>query len=321
MNSIDISTMRSFLTKSIASNRQRNVITMNKVYGMLAEIDLRNTLIQLGYGGRISQGGWIVRNVGSGKFGHHTIVLFPMTIALGSSYPPGRTFEIPPNGLHTICSTMHQIGVHSYYCVPEIQANNNFQAITWYAKQLGVPEDHPYTPLLTTIANFSLRSGNYNFLRYSTNISTVLDSSIPEEFTKEHLRVTFQTRFMQEMVDIDGVFWGQQFTYPIEIKEKTSANDSKLGDYFGIDVGPFVKLAFYAAKRGNLRSLFIVKEIDTTTSRNLVQWWFITFDTLAQYASWQPIGGGTNMQGGGSTVVKIPKSEFKELNAANLALL
>jgi len=126
---------------------------------------------------------------------------------------------------------------------------------------------------------------------------------------------------MTEISDIDGVIWGEQYTYPIEIKEKTAATDKKLGDYFGLDVGPFVKLAFYAAKKGNLHSLFFVREINNTDDRELVDWWFITFDTLAQYASWNAQGGGTNMQGGGSTVVKIPKAEFTKLTPASLATL
>ena len=107
----------------------------------------------------------------------------------------------------------------------------------------------------------------------------------------------------------------------VEIKEKTPGNDNKVGDFFGIDVGPFVKLAFYAAKKGNLHSLFFVREIDDTINRNLVNWWFITFDTLAQYASWVPIAGGRSMQGGASSVVKIPKAEFTLLTANNLANL
>jgi hypothetical protein len=152
-------------------------------------------------------------------------------------------------------------------------------------------------------------------------MSRVPSEKVPEEFTKEHLRVVFQTHFFSEMSDIDGIFWGQQYTYPIEIKEKTVAKNPRVGDYFGLDVGPFVKLAFYAAKRGNLHSLFVVREIDNTDDRNLVNWWFITFDTMAQYASWVPMGGGRNMRGGASSVVRIPKAEFKALTAENLALL
>lgn len=315
MARLNLNTMRNYLSRSISS------INQNKVNGMLAEIDLRNTLSDLGFGGRISQGGWIMRNVGEGVFGHETIVVFPQTIVPDTDYLIGREFEQPDLALHTICSTMHQIGVRSYYCVPSIEIDNNSESITWNTKQLGIPENLPYTPLIPTIQNFSNRERRYNFLRYNTNSDHIPAASIPEEFTKEHLRVAFQNQFMCEMSDIDGIFWGQQYTYPIEIKEKTAANDSKLGDYFGLDVGPFVKLAFYAAKKGNLHSLFFVREINNTIDRELVNWWFITFDKLAQYASWVPMGGGINMQGGGSTVVKIPKSEFSQVSLENLNLL
>jgi len=42
-------------------------------------------------------------------------------------------------------------------------------------------------------------------------------------------------------------------------------------------LGGAFKLVFYAAKRGNLHSIFIVREIDSAESRNLVGWWMITF--------------------------------------------
>ena len=286
---------------------------------MLAEIDLRKTLHGMGYGGRISQGGWIFRNVGPGVFGHHTVVVFPETIFPGRNYQVGRVLNQPPVALHTICSTMHQIGVLSYHCIPSIGIVNDTSSILWQATQLGIPNPGPYTPLLSSIHQLSPRPRKYNFLRYNTNATIIPHGSVPEEFTKEHLRVTLQDAFMTEISDIDGILWGQQYTYPIEIKEKTPANDKKLGDYFGLDVGPFVKLAYYAAKKGSLHSLFFVREINNTVDRELVDWWFITFDTLAQFASWTPQGGGTNMQGGGSTVVKIPKAEFTKLtvNALN----
>lgn len=316
MARLNVNAMRSYLSSSISS------INQNKINGMLAEIDLRNTLIELGFGGRISQGGWIMRNVGAGVFGHNTSVIFPQTIQPEVEYPIGRQLEEPPIALHTICSTMHQIGVNSYYCVPSITIDNDASSISWQTKQLGIPNVMPYTPLIPTIHHFGSRERRYNFLRYHTNSNQVPVASLPEEFTKEHLRVNFQNAYMCEMSDIDGILWGQQYTYPIEIKEKTAGNDgNKVGEFFGIDVGPFVKLAFYAAKKGNLHSLFFVKEINNTEDRELVNWWFITFDKLAQFASWVPMGGGTNMQGGASTVVKIPKAEFTALSESSLAEL
>jgi len=79
-----------------------------------------------------------------------------------------------------------------------------------------------------------------------------------------------------------------------------------------------VKLAYYAAKRGNLHSLFVVREIDNEQDRNLVAWRYITFDQLAQYASWVFRGGGRSMTGGISATVRIPAEQFEILNSEAL---
>lgn len=312
MGKISLTCMREYLSRSISS------LNRNKLYGLLAEIDFRNHLTELGFGDRISPGGWIVRNVGEGVFAHNTAVLFPYIIKPNVDYTQETLNIEPERGLHTICATMHHIGIKSYYCIPVIEENNNFESIRWNLTELGIPSESPYSNFEDFFGNFSRRERRYNFLRYRTDTSEIPENSISEEFTKEHLRVSFNTLYMCEISDIDGIFWGEQYTYPIEIKEKTPAADRKLGEYFGLDLGPFVKLAYYAAKKGDLRSIFIVKEIDNTEERNLVRWLYITFGKLAQFASWIPQGGGRNMQGGGSTVVKIPKAEFLELNRENL---
>ncbi len=315
MSHLSLLSMQQYLHRSIAS------INQNKLNGMIAEIDLRKTLTDYGFANRISPGGWIVRNVGPNVFGHHTSVFFPETIQAGMEYPENRKFEEPPRGLHTICATMHQIGIHSYYCVPTVARDDDYTSVKWHSTQLGIPSQDAFHAFPDNLKNYGERTRNYNFLRYKSDSSQIPEIAVPDEFSKEHIRVNFQDRFMCEMSDIDAIFWGQQFTYPIEIKEKTAAEDSKVGDYFGLDVGPFVKLAFYAAKRGNLHSLFIVREINNTTDRKLENWWFIPFEKLARFASWVPVSGGTNMRGGGSSVIKVPKSEFIPMTKANLDLL
>lgn len=174
---------------------------------------------------------------------------------------------------------------------------------------------------LDALAGFEPRGRRYNFLRYQSDVSDLDAPALGDEFAKEHVRVTFQTRYLAETADVDGIFWGRRHTYPVEIKEKTAASDRQVGEYFGLDIGPFVKLAFYAAMRGNLHSLFIVREIDNENDRNLVNWWYITFERLAQFASWVSVGGGRSMGGGLSTTVRIPKSKFQILDAAALARL
>jgi hypothetical protein len=315
MASLSLAEMKGYLSRSITG------LNENKLNGLLAEVHLREYFAELGFGGRVSRGGWIARTKGPGIFGSATIALFPEIVTIGEEYPVNRILPAPDLGLHTICATFHQSGVASYYCAATVGADNDAMNLQWQAVQLGLPVQQEYGPLVQSLATtgFQRRGRTYNFLRYNTELTGLHDEAVPEEFTKEHLRVSFNTSYMAEISDIDGLFWGNQHTYPMEIKEKTPAQSPDMGPYFGLDVGPFVKLAYYAAKRGNLHSLYVVREIDNTTNRNLVAWRYITFDHLAQFASWGSRAGGTNMLGGASAVVRIPQCEFSTLDATTIA--
>ena len=259
---------------------------------------------------------------GIGKFFSETVALFPEVCTDVSELTQGRALTEPSRGLHTLCSTFYQIGIRSFFCSLQIGDAADPATWRWQALRLGTPTEEQWQPLEQALAPYlGQRTRNYNWLQYHTDTSRIADAFVTEEFLKEHLRVSALTPYTAEISDVDGILWGNEKTYPLEIKEKTAASDSKLGDYFGIDVGPFVKLAYYAAKRGNLHSLFVVREIEDTTTRALKKWWFIPFDRLAQYASWNQQGGGTNMRGGASTVVRIPKDRFTELNRVELERL
>lgn len=316
MGQLSIDAMRNYLARSIAS------LNLNKLRGLLAEVDLRRYLVELGFGDRISRGGWIARREGSGEFGHRTAVFFPETLQAGIDYPVSRPLPAPDLGLHTICATFHQTGIAAYFCAATVAQNGDPLTVQWQAVQLGLPVQQQFQSFPECVAGlFRQRPRPYNFLRYYGDVSAIPEDAVADEFSKENLRINFQTRFLAEVADVDGIFWGQQFTYPLEVKEKTVAADNRLGPYFGLDVGPFVKLAFYAAKHGNLHSLFVVREIANVDTRELVQWWFITFDQLAQYASWIQRSGGTSMTGGASSVVRIPRSEFQTLDPDHLNTL
>jgi hypothetical protein len=314
MASISLEEMKSYLSKTLSS------INRNKVNGLLAEIDFRKYVSDLGFSSRVSCGGWIVRSDARGEydFAQNTAVIFPENIQPDQEYLIGRTLPEPQRGLHTICATFHQIGIKSYYCAGMIDNADTGKKIIWKATELGLPEVQPYLDFPQSIPGFNKRKKRYNFERFHTDTSIIPEYAVPEEFSKEAIRVSFNSHYFAEPSDVDGLFWGKEKTYPVEIKEKTRARDAKIGDYFGLDIGPFVKLAFYAAKKGNLHSMFVVREIDDEQTRNLVAWRFITFDQLAQYASWVFQAGGKSMTGGRSATVKIPANRFKELNAATL---
>ena len=316
MNALSENAMRAYLSRSISS------LNRNKLNGLLAEVDFRAYLAGLGFGDRVSRGGWIARRIGAGEFAHKTAVFFPETIQPGVQYPQSRPLPQADVGLHTICSTFHQTGISAFFCAATIMETDAADAVAWRAIQLGLPTAQEYRPFPQLVDQlFTNRTRRFNFLRYRTDASLIPNAAIAEEFSKENLRTAFQTIFMSEVSDVDGILWGQRHTYPLEIKEKTAASDKRLGSFFGLDVGPFVKLAYYAARRGNLHSLFIVREIDSVETRNLVNWWFIKFDALAQFASWVSRAGGPGMGGGASSVVCIPKAEFQLLTRENLEQL
>ena len=92
---------------------------------------------------------------------------------------------------------------------------------------------------------------------------------------------------MSEISDFDGIFRGNQFTYCLELKEMAMSTHQRVGECFEIEVGSFVKLAFYAG-RGGCRAIFVVREIDNEPDNNLLNWWYITFEKMSQFASWNP---------------------------------
>jgi len=307
--------MRAYLGNAYSS------INRNKIRGTLAEIDFRDYIVNLGFGPRISAGGWILRSTGEGEFGHNTVVAFPETIKIGVDYSQNRALPMPTVGLHTICATFHQIGIRSYFCSPREIVEGDATSVKWSAKQLGVPHETEYLDLHEAIVIHRARVKRYNFLSHHTDTSSIPMNAVEEQFSIQNLLVSLQNQYIMEVSDIDGILWGQENTYPIEIKEKTAGIDARIGQYFGLDIGPFVKLAFYAAKRGNLHSIYVVREIDNEEDRGLIAWRYITFSRIAQFASWIFQGGGQAMGGGMSGVVKIPKSEFSVLDQTALGKL
>lgn len=319
MAAIDVQEMLRYLSLSVTSSATTRV-NRNKITGMLAEVAFREHITGCGFADQVSPGGWIVRSKGPGIFGHETVVFFPEVVLPDCDYPPGRE-PTPTQALHTICATFHQLGIRSYFCAATISTPNLARSLTWQCTQLGVPATKGYQPFPQSIQGFTPRTRNYNWLRYDTDTSTIPQTAVAEEFSKEHVRVSFFDAFQAEVSDVDGVFWGQNRTYPVEIKEKTPGSSKDLGEYFGLDVGPFVKLAYFAAKRGMMHSLFVVHEIVDESTRAHRDWWYITFDRLAEFASWNQRGGGQSMGGGRSAVVRIPKSEFSRLDHAALGSL
>ena len=82
------------------------------------------------------------------------------------------------------------------------------------------------------------------------------------------------------MSDIDAIFWGEQYTYPIEIKEKTAAEDKQIGDYFEIEIEQVVSNAEIFSRRGNQESIFFIREVEENKIKIKSKWWFTTLNKI-----------------------------------------
>jgi hypothetical protein len=304
--------MRKYVKKSLSNDNKRN--------GILAEAEFRMFLTHLGMATKASPGGWIMRSARDASLPKRSFVAFPNDIEPDRDYTATSDLAPPPHGMQAVASVFHQHGIEAFAAGATIAKKNDAASIQWYVKQLGLPHIGPWEAFPGVLDQFVPRTRKYNFLRYSVRTKAIPDKLIPDVFAKEHLRIAVQNNFFVELSDVDAVFFGKHRVYPVEIKEKTRGADPS-GEFFGLDVGPFVKLAFYTAHRNDMDSVFVVREIEDTRSRRLKAWWIITFDEIARVAGWTPISGGKSMGGGRSSVIKIPFAAFRPLNAKVLASL
>jgi hypothetical protein len=295
----------------------------NKVRGIKAELDFQQYIDGLAPIRRYSPGGWILRPNRVPDFGlAPPVALFPTLLQVGASESSiAAENDAIRNSVPAVAAKLQDAGIHAYLCSP---ADKNGTA--WQATSYGGLVPGGTVPIVRAMkeAGFNVRTKPYNFLKYEADVSGLRDSSdlaLARLMSAESLRVAVHSGFFAEVNDIDTVIWGKDRVYPAEIKEKTRATDAVIGDWFGLDVGPFAKLAFYAANYQRFSSLFIVREIDSTAERNLVDWRVSDFGTIARRASWVGQGGGKGMSGGRSAVVKVPAGAFRRFDAAFLTTL
>lgn len=311
------SAMLAFLAKSYSSLNQ------NKLNGIRAELDFIRFVTSGGFADRASPGGWILRPTHVERFGLAApIALFPVPVVTRDSTSAAVSTAAVRTAVHAVAVRLQDANIETYLCEPAAASSD---PLKWTAQRVGLPTLPAPEPVGEVLARrFQRRERRYNFLRYKTDVSTLgglTDDEVGRLFAAESLRVDVQTGFMAEVSDIDTLLWGATRMYPLEIKEKTRANDRNVGDWFGLDLGPFTKLAFYAAWYQRFSSLFVVREIDDVESRNLTQWLVVDFETIAKRASWVPQAGGPSMIGTASAVVKIPADAFTVLDADYLRTL
>lgn len=136
---------------------------------------------------------------------------------------------------------------------------------------------------------------------------------VSELFWFEYTRFYFQVSYLMSNNDLDMYLIGTSgAAYPLELKSKKPAESAAIGDWFGIDIGPFAKLAYFTANAMHTDALYVVEEVDDVGA--FVNWLAIRYTELVKACSWVGQGGGAGMTGGASSTYKIPKAAFSPLS-------
>lgn len=297
----------------------------NKIPGLVAELDFAAHLDTMGFGDRLVRGGWIVEPE-SPQFYQDRVALFPA--------PFGSSNAVPATPVITAAQYLRGAGMRTLYCVP-ISVNGT--SVEWKAAEMSGPSVGEPSPLVDWFAGFPPRRRAYVKRTPNANVAPIANVDRVELdvlFARESMLDVIRADHLVTANDLDYLVWGRRATYPVEIKEKTVAGLGRvragqnraqrpdaIGPWLGLDIGPFSKLACFAAAGAGQDSLFVVREIEDRVSRRHKAWHMIRFSELCRSCSWVFQGGGTNMLGGASAVVKVPLRAFQPLDREHLEAL
>jgi hypothetical protein len=304
---------------------QWSSINQNKVKGILSEVRFKTYLTQNQV--HFIKGGWIISP------GKNTFINPPTRLricVIPVSYPfSWSMLTSPAEGVLPAQASakayFNQVGIRTFFARP-IQINQtSFQnpikgnyPTDYQIEFLEINHQGQFIPVpfSTLMAGFPNRNGLQGLRCYQTGrLSPVAPpwndpATVTDLFWFEYVRYYIQCTYLVSNNDLDLFLVGNSgASYPIELKSKPSYRDSSFGDWFGLDAGPFAKLAFFSSRSMNMDALYIVEEIDSNTG-NPVALWGIKFSDLLGCCSWVPQPGGQGMGGGRSSTYKIPKVSF-----------
>jgi len=313
---------------------QWSSINDNKIKGILAELAFKSFLNQQGI--HFIPGGWIM-SPGNKTIiqvpAHEKVCLLPRNATFSWQAPTTNAAAPVTPAEISAYNYFRQVGVTTYLVCPSniIEADFAIPQPRQGAVRASYPRRYHLdfmsiypngqlqsNPVATVFQAFPARNGNSGLRcsqlnRIAANQAPWNDSEvIARLFWFEYTRYFVQIDYLVSNNDLDLFIIGPSGScFPVELKSKTVANDNILGDWFGIDMGPFAKLAFFTANSMNTDALYVVQEVDA--DRNHVEWYGIRFTELVKSCSWIGQAGGTGIKRGASSTYKAPKAAFTRL--------
>lgn len=311
-------------------------INQNKVKGILAEVRLKSFLLSSNT--YFGPGGWIVvpgKPTGTAIPTMHKVCLIPRTWKFSWQTGGVGPALLSPSEVSAY-NYFRQFGVQTYFVDPKGPDESAFiypgrrtsrksPATFPRPYDLELKELVPSGELQTidqeeAFSLFPRRSGQLGLK--CNPVGRLNPAGVPwnaadtvsELFWFEYSRFYFQVDYLMSNNDLDMYLIGVSgAAYPVELKSKKVAQSDSIGDWFGIDMGPFAKLAYFTANAMNTDALYIVEEVDV--SGKFVDWLAIRYTHLVEVCSWVGQRGGTSMTGGGSSTYRVPKLAFSPLSS------
>lgn len=312
---------------------QWSSINENKIKGINAELRFEEYLITQLHNNYqyLIPGGWIISpgkniNIDPPTSGRIAILPIPTKFSWTT-----QSIDVPFTAQVLAHSYFNQTGIKTYFT--EFDFNGNFSLESTFVLparrnyQISYPIDFykvgpnglEVVHISEVMQHFTNRTGNIGMRAYPLNRidrtepafnDSALISSL---FWKEYSRYFLHRNYLVSSNDLDFFLVSISGKgYPVEFKSKTVVRDTKIGDWFGIDIGPFTKLSFFVSLSNNMEALYFVEEVDN--QGNVVEYWGIKFSTLLKYSFWVSQSGGVNMAGGASNTVKVPKICFEKVS-------
>lgn len=312
---------------------QWSSINDNKIKGILAELAFKTFLNQQNI--HFIPGGWIM-SPGNKTIcqvpAREKVCLLPRNATFSWQTPAINAYAPVTPAEISAYNYFRQVGVRAYLVCPSdiVEATFSIPQPSHGTTRAIYPKNYHLdfmsisqngelqpNPVATVFQSFPIRNGNSGLRcsqlnRIAANQAPWNDSdAIARLFWFEYTRYFVQVDYLVSNVEeIHFIIAPSGSCFPVELKSKSVANDNILGDWFGIDMGPFAKLAFFTANSMNTDALYVVQEVDA--ARIHVEWYGIRFTELKS-CSWVGQAGGTGMMGGASSTYKVPKAAFTRL--------
>lgn len=226
-------------------------------------------------------------------------------------------------GQQALYTFLHHNGV-GVIIVGAISPSANPQEIEWVSFGYQAERLIRY-PTAEPFASWPRGRGraNLNHKVWAKDVLGRFESVSDDNLTAMTLRQAFFYGYLKKQLkiplddpyDVDGfVISYLGHTLPLEIKEKSATKEGK----FGIDAGRILMMLRFCLA-SNKNAVYIIREVDDSMERNLIDWRYITLSDMVMGASWNLQAGGMGMGGGATQTVMLSGSLFSTFTADTLS--